>query len=189
MERMMEPHLCLGFARIVLLLVLLPHWTLLKHLLCSVQNPKWVSYGEYLGNQACKWQPGCREPQLLPLVSRQLPSTPCMEFSCSRDLALQHLCSVAILSGCQGARKECKQEKGNRDLKNIFFFILLIAFHLNLNKMLRRKDIRTWWLFSWIHSQSAEKLNQALRAIASSLWQLHVFLPCEEMNEWMVAVI
>lgn len=117
MERMMEPHLSLGFARIVLL-VLLPHWTLL----CSVQNPKWVSYGEYLGNQACKWQPGCREPQLLPLVSQQLPGTPRMELSCRWDLALQHLFSVANLSGCQRARKECKQEKGNRDLKNIFFY-------------------------------------------------------------------
>lgn len=69
----------------------------------------------HVGNQGCKRQPGCVALQPLPSVWQQLPGTPRAELGCSQDLALQHLFSVTILSSCQSAHKEHKQEKGNRD--------------------------------------------------------------------------
>lgn len=84
------------------------------------KNLKQVSSGKYLGNEGCEHQPGCIVLQLL-LVSQQLSGTPSVEFSCSRDLALQHLFSVTILSGCQNAHREHRQEKGNSDFYWLHF--------------------------------------------------------------------
>lgn len=83
---------------------------------CSVPCEIWNECPMgHVGNRGCKYQPGCVALQLLPSVSQQLPSTPRAELGCSQDLALQRLFSVTILSSCQSAHREHKQEKGNRD--------------------------------------------------------------------------
>lgn len=134
-KTLMEPDLPPGR-----LFALLPLQMLLKLLLCN------MGMGSTWGIMGAK---ACLALHLLPLVSQQLPGTPCVELRCSQDFALQCLFSVLF---CQPARVPIGNASRRRETELFlffffsiysFFFFRLVSFHLNVNRILQRKDIRT----------------------------------------------